>query len=220
VRLSRRLAADSYKHFADCEGNQHIASEFALEHLLDVIKRSNARSILEIGLGIGSISYTVLSANQQRARRQPIAYCGTEANAFCLHQLRRNLGPVLFSEIEIFASLDAVPAERRFDVIVIDGSDPGLARVARLTTARGVLLVEGDRADQLAILRGSFGGSLVYRAISSRRNPAYGPHPRERWAGGCHVIFARPSLRQRIDWMRNGVVTSIRYRLRRWNASS
>ncbi len=48
-----------YKKFSTVEGNQHIASLFALTKIIDCVQLNKPKSILEIGLGIGSVSYTV-----------------------------------------------------------------------------------------------------------------------------------------------------------------
>ena len=51
----KKIAKDNYKKFAFIDGNQHIASEYALITILKLIEDFNVKSILEVGLGIGSI---------------------------------------------------------------------------------------------------------------------------------------------------------------------
>ena len=212
-----QLAEASYKHFARCDGNQHIASEYALGHVLEVIRHWSVQDILEVGLGIGSVSYTVLLASRRNLLRQPIRYCGTEKNDFCLQQLQQNLG---LDWIEVFPDLGGLPEQRRFDLIIIDGQDPDLKRIPGLIKRRGIVFIEGGRDDQFANVRSLFRSCLAYRAISMRKTPSYGPSPIEQWSGGCHVIFVQPTVRQRLDWARNRLLTSLKYRVRRRMVSS
>lgn len=53
------LAEQNYHKFCMFPGSEYIASEFALLKILEVIGWFKLKSVLEIGLGIGSISDTV-----------------------------------------------------------------------------------------------------------------------------------------------------------------
>ena len=55
-----RVLKDQYLKFSNAEGNQHIASAFAIRKLIELINRFKTKSILELGLGIGSISGCIL----------------------------------------------------------------------------------------------------------------------------------------------------------------
>ncbi len=209
----RELAVQHYRRFAGCDGNQHIASEFALEQLLLVVRRWRPRDVLEIGLGIGSISYSVMSG--YRLHGQGVRYCGTERNPFCLSELRRNLGE-LFPKLEVFPDVTSIPAARRFDLVIVDGQDPALSRLGALVKKRAIIFVEGDRRDQFTLLRDVFPNSLAYRTVSLRRNPRYGPISADHWSSGCHVAFVDPDMPQTLSYLMNRMSSSLKYRVRRF----
>lgn len=83
----KKLAVDNYKFFCSLEGSDYIASEFALETLLKLVTVFKIKKILEIGLGIGSISDTILKLEQKNNLK--IDYFGTEMNQFCLDALQK-----------------------------------------------------------------------------------------------------------------------------------
>jgi len=64
--IYKNLAIQNYKRFCEMEGSDCIASEFALETILKIIKIFNVNAILELGLGIGSISDTVLKYSEKK----------------------------------------------------------------------------------------------------------------------------------------------------------
>ena len=64
--LGFESSEEYYKYFSKLEGNQHIANLFAIEKILDIIQFNRPKRILEIGLGIGSISYSVIDYLSKR----------------------------------------------------------------------------------------------------------------------------------------------------------
>ena len=50
------LAEKTYLKFSKIDGNQHIASEYALKCALRLIQDFQLKSILEVGIGISSVS--------------------------------------------------------------------------------------------------------------------------------------------------------------------
>ncbi len=55
-----QLVKKNYYRFCKLEGSEYIATGFALFQILKIIKIFEIKTVLEIGLGIGSISDTVL----------------------------------------------------------------------------------------------------------------------------------------------------------------
>jgi hypothetical protein len=53
-----------YKKFSLLEGSEHIATEFALKGIERIIKDNKVWSVLEIGIGIGTIPYLVKNHKQ------------------------------------------------------------------------------------------------------------------------------------------------------------
>ena len=70
-----KTAIDVYRKFSSFEGNQHIASEFALKCVLKLVVDFKIKRILEIGLGIGCIVDSVLEFSKEYGE---IDYYGTE----------------------------------------------------------------------------------------------------------------------------------------------
>jgi hypothetical protein len=73
---TNKLAEDKYKYFSDCDGNDHISSIYALKTILKLIDDFKVKSVLEIGLGIGSISDTILTYSESNQKN--IKYVGTD----------------------------------------------------------------------------------------------------------------------------------------------
>ena len=82
-------AIAAYAYFSTLDGNQHIASEYALRMINRIIGAFGIKSVLELGLGIGSISYSVLDFSSKK--NLGIDYTGTESNTFCLGVLPKYL---------------------------------------------------------------------------------------------------------------------------------
>lgn len=84
-----------YEKFCSAEGNQYIASEYAVYKLQQLIEKFTKKKILEVGLGIGSIAGSLLTINPDNE------YTGIETNEFCLKALKENLKNK-FNQIKIF----------------------------------------------------------------------------------------------------------------------
>ena len=62
---NQREISALYKEFAKAEGSQHIASEYAIRKLHELIAVFRIKDVLEVGLGIGSISGILLKLNKK-----------------------------------------------------------------------------------------------------------------------------------------------------------
>ncbi|MCV9931244.1 hypothetical protein OIU80_03040 [Flavobacterium sp. LS1R47] len=202
------IAIETYKYFSSLEGNQHIASEFALKKIVDILENYKIDNILELGLGIGSISYCILEYSDKK-----INYIGTESNDFCLNALPKYLKNN-FDKVKIVDSLSKVLTTKKFDLIIVDGKDENLLLVKKSISNRGIIVIEGDRIPQLELIKNSFPNSLYVRLISNYKNPDYGPFPSTDWSGGLQLIFTNPNLLQKLNFGYYKIITAIRYRLR------
>ena len=197
----------TYRHFSTRAGNQHIASVYALERAVALVERFRIQRVLEVGLGIGSLAHALLTAYPH------LQYTGTEANRFCLSQLPENLG-AYWQRVRLYASLAEVPAES-FGLIIVDGGDPALGRLPSLLEPHGIVFVEGYRLEQVEALRRLLGPRcLRVMDISHRRNPVGGPFPANVWSGGAQILYADPSVRQRLAYVERRVLNAVWYRLR------
>jgi hypothetical protein len=201
----------SYKKFSGLEGNQHIAGEYAILKLAEIIKIFKVKNVFEVGLGIGSIAGSILRATKADEINQ---YVGIENNAFCLTSLPANLG-VEYRRLSIYPDLNSVPDKKLYDLIIIDGTDTNLNKVRSLISKHGVIAIEGDRSLQQKILQDLFPQQISVHCISKEKNKIYSPFPAANWQGGIKIIFLKPTIRQYIWWIKEKFSTKLKYAYRR-----
>ncbi len=205
------ISTEVYKNFSDKVGNDYIAGDYALEKILRIISTYKTFNILEIGLGIGSISEAVLKF--ARVNELQINYTGTEANEFCLQALRKNVHD--FEKINLYSSLDNLPLNTIYDLIIIDGSDESLSQIKKHCSKNALVFIEGGRAAQIKVIQQIFPKSIYVEVISLRKPPSYGPF-HQKWTGGGSLIAVDPSLFQSISIFAEKLKTFVKRRLRRF----
>ncbi len=193
-----------YQSFCDAEGSLHIASEYAILKLQELIRKFKVTKVLEDGLGIGSISGIVLALNKN------LIYSGTEANNFCLNSLSQNLKED-YSRLKVYSDLSEIPSDKKFDLIIIDGKDQNLQAVKDLISENGIIAIEGDRMPQQEILRRVFSKHQYVHSVSLSRNKSYSPFPAGEWQGGLKVLFVNPTIKQSFWWLMEKYLTKIKY---------
>jgi len=198
-----------YQFFCEAEGNQHIASEYAIEKINGLVRKFRIKRILEVGLGIGSISGIVLSFNRNKPE---LSYAGTEANDFCLEALPQNL-KIDYRRLKIYSDLTEIPANKKFDLIIIDGKDHKLQAIKGLISKNGIIAIEGDRIPQQDSLQELFPQHKYVHCISREKNKSYSPFPAAHWQGGLKIIFINPTGSQGLWWVRERVSTKLKYLL-------
>lgn len=208
----KKIAQENYYKFAFVEGNQHIASEFALVSILKLIKDHNIKSILEVGLGIGSIADTIFK--YEKANSQKIQYTGTEANQFCLEALSKNVEN--YSSIELYSSISEIPKTQKYDFIIVDGSDESLIEIKVFCKSNTIIFVEGFRGSQVDSLKEIFPKFKHAEIISSYKNPKHGPFSSDIWAGGGQLIFINPSFSENVYWFKEKAKSFFKRRLRKF----
>jgi len=209
---NKELSETVYKLFSEKEGNQHIAGLFAIEKLLDLIEFNKPTAILEVGLGIGSISYAILK--YAKMKNIDISYDGTEANGFCLDQLKLNLAEY-YSEFNIYSDIDALNKGVKYDFVIIDGSDDSLEKIKDVITEKGVIFIEGCRQSQRQKVQEIFPKHVHNSCISDFKNPTYGPFTSDIWSGGGQLIYINPTMGQKLHYIKERIKTSFRYRVKR-----
>lgn len=208
---SDKIAIETYKYFSNLEGNQHIATEYALKIIVKTVKKYHPKNILELGLGIGSISHVVLKFCQSKNLK--ISYTGTEANDFCLMALPKYLKEH-YKQITIFNALENVSNPEKFNLIIIDGKDDSIIKVKDIISTHGIIIIEGDRIPQLNSIRNIFPNAFYARVISNYKNPSYGPFSSGDYCGGLQLLFINPNLEQKLDYLFYKFQTAIRYKIR------
>jgi len=196
-----------YQSFCEAEGNQHIASEYAIGKINGLVEKFRVERILEVGLGIGSISGVVLAVNRNKPY---LDYTGTEANDFCLKALPENLKED-YGRLVIYSDLSEIPSDKKFGLIIIDGKDQNLQAIKGLISENGILAIEGDRMPQQDSLQELFPQHKYVHCISLKRNKEYSPFSTENWQGGLKIIFVYPTLKQNLWWLKEKYFTKIKY---------
>jgi hypothetical protein len=205
------LAVQNYKRFCGLVGSEYIASEFALETILRVIKIFKVNTILELGLGIGSISDTVLQYS--KIANNTIGYVGTEKNEFCLNALKTNV--LDFDKIELYAQLNQIK-NKKFDLIIIDGYDDTLQEVLAFCKKSTIIFIEGDRKGQTEIIRQIFPKNKYVNVITLNKNKPYSHSGGDtnHYVGGGQLIFIDPTPTMKSFWFQQKVGTFIKNKVR------
>jgi len=186
----KEIAKNVYKKFSTIEGNHGIASEYAIETILKLIKKYKIKSVLELGLGIGSISDAILKYSNNK--NLGIDYIGTEANSYCLSVLNKNVKH--YEDIHLYKNLEAVSSNHKNDLIIVDGTDSSLESIKAFSKKETIVFVEGCRADQVSSIKKYFPKAVHVEIISVEKNRDYGPFPATQWKGGGQLIFLEPSI--------------------------
>lgn len=193
-----------YERFCSAEGNQYIASEYAILKLQQLIRKFDIKNVLELGLGIGTIAGILLEVNEK------LNYTGTEINPFCLKSLPTNLGRN-YERLTIHPDLQTVPANKKFDLAIVDGNEVNLKSLKKMLSKRGMIVLEGDRLRQQNELQDLFPRHKIVHSISLRKNKGYSPFPEEEWQGGLKIIFINPSRIQNAWWLKEKILTMLKY---------
>lgn len=166
-RLNVKTSKVIWRKFASLPGavvgdTVGIASEQAIRGVLNVIAKYHPAKILELGAGIGTLTYTALSAvTHSSIDREAFRFFTIENNEFCLSQLAGNLEKYkgLYT---VCRSTEELPQGMKFDFIIVDGGgdldgDMGVMNFENRLEAKGVILVEGTRAFQRELIKRWYG---------------------------------------------------------------
>lgn len=194
--------------FSEAQGSQYIASEFALFQILDIIRKYNLKTILEIGVGIGTISGSILKYADLKSSN--IKCTGTENNEFCLRELSVNLDQ-LFTGIFIYPELSALPKNQKFDLIIVDGKETFLKDISGRSSENAIIIIEGDRIDQVEIIKSTFPNSRFAPMVSILKNGKYSKKDSSEFRGGIKLVFTNPTNFQYLDWMLIKVKMKVKY---------
>jgi spore coat polysaccharide biosynthesis predicted glycosyltransferase SpsG len=212
---NKHLAIQNYKRFCKLEGNEYIASEFALGTILKIIKKFKVNTVLELGLGIGSIADTVLK--WAKKGKKEISYIGTENNEFCLNALKSNV--VDYDQIELFSELNQIK-NKKFDLIIIDGYDETLKDIVSFCKMNAIIFIEGDRKGQTEAILQIFPNSKYVNVITLIKNKPYahGYSPLTNYIGGGQLIFINPTFKMKVYWIQQKVETFMINKIRKYRS--
>lgn len=195
----KQHAIEVFRRFSFLPGSEHIASEYAILGVLRLIRSRRPHAVLEVGLGIGTIAYAVMSYKWIEDSGWHLTYHGTEGNEYCITQLHSNLADLTAASLRFkrFVDILHLPDESTYDMIIVDGKDPHLSQVIERLSSNGVIFVEGARLDQIeTLIRGAGRRCVACRHITLRNNRDYGPFAGG-YMGGYTVIVFEPTIADR-----------------------
>lgn len=208
----KTFSTSQYKVFCQAEGSQHIVSEYALYHILKLIKQYSVKSILEVGLGIGTISGSILKYAEKS--KHNLICKGTENNSFCLGQIPQNLGNN-YKDLMVYSEIEKIDREAKFELIIIDGAENNLEMVKDLLKTKGIIVIEGDRSTQEKTIKNIFPNAKYVHLISLKRNGEYSVKYSKNYQGGLKVLFVNPDLKQKLHWAFLKVNSAIKVQIRK-----
>lgn len=118
------IGTDVLRAFGARPGSTYIASAFAIDGLVEWLRRVRPRTVLEVGAGIGTL--TSVSIQQLDAIHGPgsYRYVAIEAEPFCLGQFDANIGADR-GKVTLADRYEAIPAGMApFDFVIVDGGGP------------------------------------------------------------------------------------------------
>lgn len=154
-----------------------IASEHAIAGLIGAMRKERPRAILELGAGIGTLTYTVLKAAADLGidREAGFRFVTIENETFCRRALEGNLADYQ-GRFQLLDSTKLIPSGDSFDLIIVDGggdlpNDMGVMEFGGLLNAGGSILIEGSRGFQRDRIERWYGHrQYVYLRSSPRRS--------------------------------------------------
>src|SRR3989344_2117964 len=102
-----------YTLFKNKDGSEAIAGIATLEAVVSLVKEDNPKTVLELGGGLGTISYAILKNSNATLDIY-------EHNEYCRNELKKNLKGVE-DRYTIITDYVYLPPKREYDLIVVDG---------------------------------------------------------------------------------------------------
>lgn len=177
-----------YNRFKALPGSEHVGKPVSIDALINICRDTNPKRILEMGGGIGALSYTLLSNSN--------AFLDIyEDNEFCRGELKKNLKE-FEGRYQVIDTYRLLPPAKEYGVVVIDGGnglegDGGYPLAARLfleyMDSVAAVYIEGYRGLQR---------DLVRRALQQKYVCAFRVHKQiyvqgKKWVGGLEVRCKR-----------------------------
>ena len=201
-----------FKKFSQLEGSKHIASEFALKGIENLIKSGQIKTIFEFGAGIGTIPYLIASLNTK------CFYTGTESNEFCIKSLNTNLEGMfeshLFKLIHECSEYDG----GKVDLLIIDGKISNKSFIKEICHDNTLIFIEGDRKEQRELISKIFPNAFINFKLTIRKNKMYSPFYREKanpFESGFTIIRLKNNSLNMIKFYRDKIDSFITYKLRK-----
>ena len=165
--MSKSSATAIHARFAAMAGSEYIASERAISGLMRWLRRTRPASVLEVGAGIGTLSFTILVAAGSRPGSTGLRFVALEDDDFCRRSLIENLGD-LKAGVELLRDVSELPAGELFDLVVIDGGRIDEPAYFDRVASGGTVFFEGWRLKQRRLLEDALGSQRWVRTEFGR----------------------------------------------------
>lgn len=187
-------AVKIYNIYHQKEGSIHIATPLSICVLRDLVQK--AKSVLEMGAGIGTLTYTMLTSSD-------VLLDIYEDNDFCIAQLKKNLQQ-FEGRYTLLTSYRQRPPRECYDLVIVDGGngekhDGGdrhvISEIFSLIVPK-VIYIEGVRRPQRKKIRESLHKRC---AIHITKVPYFG----EFKGGTVYTCYNAPSLIRELQYWWN-----------------
>lgn len=102
-------AFEIYTRFSFLSGSDEIASSVSISTVIDLCKKVKPQAILELGAGIGTLTYTMKHYSDATIDSY-------EDNPFCLVEIRKNV-----PDANVISDYRILPPKNSYDLVVVDG---------------------------------------------------------------------------------------------------
>lgn len=170
-------AIDIYTTFKEKRGSEFISKPVSIDFFVKFCKKENPQKILELGAGIGTISYTLLKYSDSFIDMY-------EENDFCKDKLKENLSEFK-GRYHIIPSYKMLPPKEHYDLIVVDGGgskkgDTGYTKAIYLfirhIRSLKVIYFEGSRKLQQIWARKALKERFIYTLTKHKPIEIGGEH--------------------------------------------
>jgi hypothetical protein len=180
-----------FDFFKAQQGSDYIATQFAIHQLIKWLIRRKPRKILEVGAGIGTLTFAVCSCRG----KFPFDFITIEWNQYCKDSLSRNLIDQV-NEYKQISSLEDLEKIDLFDFIIIDGGEQDPNFICHLAL-NGTIFVEGfmDKKHQ-----------LIHECFLGRRNYIWTNFRSDNRKHGIWIFRFEPNFPERFWFTLNTMI--------------
>ncbi len=144
-----------YEKFSQKPYAENIATPISMEALFCILKSNRPKKILEIGGGIGTLSYLILKNSDSQLDI-------IENLDFCIKELEKNLEGIN-KKYNLIKSYDIDLLNDNYDLVVVDGGKKDFTYlITNKLSNKGVIYIDGNRQEQRSVLRKGLKNKYIF----------------------------------------------------------